>query len=264
MAQKAKAGDVGHGVDALHAAQGLAHKVQLGRGGDQGVIAGGGNLLLLEGGAQDADPKGLGQDQYVPGPGPGILQHPVGMDQTQGHQAIDRFDTVYGMSPGYRNARRGADRGAPRQDLANGVRRQLVDGHADNGQGHDRGSAHGVDVRQGVGRRDPAKVEGVIHYGHEEVGGRHQGLGVVQPPDRRVIRAFGPHQQVGEAGRRRHFRQDVLQHSGRDLAAAAAAVGEGGQAHGLGHGGVLAERSAPHTPVRQSGASRSHAPAALC
>ncbi len=143
------------------------------------------------------------------------------------------------MAAGQGNPRRRTDRGAAGQDLADGLHRQLVDGHADDGQGQDRGPAHGVDVGERIGRRDAAEVEGVVDHGHEEVGGGHQGLGVVQPPDRGVVGGLRAHHQVGEGRGGRHVGQDLLQHGRRDLAPAATAVGEGGQANGVRHGHVL-------------------------
>src|SRR5205807_8733250 len=46
---------------------------------------------------------------------------------------------------------------------------------------------------------------------------------------------LGPDHQLREGARRRDLGHDVAQHRRRDLAAAAAAVGEGGQAHGVLH-----------------------------
>jgi len=127
------------------------------------------------------------------------------------------------------------------QDLLDRLDRQAVHRHADDGQGEDRRRAHGVDVRQGVGRGDAAEVERIVDHRHEEVGGRHQRLLVVQPPDGRVVRGLGPDHQVGEHRRRRRFRQDLAQHGRRQLAAAAAAVGQRGQSDGVGHGRLLLE-----------------------
>ena len=114
------------------------------------------------------------------------------------------------MAPGDGDAGGGADRGSTRQNLADGVGRQLVDGHADNGQRQDRGAAHGIDVRQRIGGGDAAKIEGVIDHGHEEVRGGHQGLLIVQTPDGGVVGGFRADQQVGEGRRSRHLGEDFL------------------------------------------------------
>ena len=45
------------------------------------------------------------------------------------------------------------------------------------------------------------KSNGIVHHRHEEVGGRHQRLLVVQPPDRGVVAGLGPDQQVGKRRR---------------------------------------------------------------
>ena len=147
---------------------------------------------------------------------------------------------------------------------------QLAHRHADDGQREDRRRAHGVDVRQRVGRGDAAEVEGVVDHRHEEVGGRHQRLAVVQPPDRGVVGAFRARPSGrGRPPRRGEPREDVLQHRRRQLAAAAAAVGERGQAWRVVHGVPRVRRGAravyskrrhdPHRPTaRVSSASIQH------
>ena len=105
--------------------------------------------------------------------------------------------------------------------------RQLVERHADQRQRHDRPAAHRVDVGDRVGRGDAAEVERIVDDRREEIGGGDQRLLVVQPVDRRVVGGLGADQQF-----RRHRKpppsslQDLGQHAGRDLAAAAAAVRE--------------------------------------
>ncbi|MNY15479.1 hypothetical protein D3C86_1486920 [compost metagenome] len=151
------------------------------------------------------------------------------MDQAQGHQAVDRLDAVDRMAARDGDARLGADRGPAFQHPANGLNCQLADRHPDDGQGEDRRRPHGVDVGQGVGGGDPAKVERVVDHGHEEVRRGDQGLFVVQPPHSRVVRRLGPHHQIGEGRRLGRAGQDGLEHVGRDLAAATAAMGQGRQ-----------------------------------
>jgi hypothetical protein len=84
------------------------------------------------------------------------------------------------------------------QNGADGFHRQHIHRHADNGQRHDGCASHGVDVRQGIGGGNAAKVEGVIHDGHEKVGGGHNGLLVIQAIHRCIITGLGADQQLRE------------------------------------------------------------------
>jgi hypothetical protein len=113
--------------------------------------------------------------------------------------------------------------------------RQHVDRHAHQRQRHDGRAAHGIDVADGVGGGDAAEVERVVDDGHEEVGGGDQRLLVVEPVDGGVVGGLDAHQQLFGDGHLRRALEDVRQHAGRDLAAAAAAVRERGEA-GFGGG----------------------------
>jgi hypothetical protein len=62
------------------------------------------------------------------------------------------------------------------QDLADDLQRQLVERHADHRQGHDRRAAHGIDVGDGIGRRDAPEIVGIVDDGHEEIRCRDQCL----------------------------------------------------------------------------------------
>ena len=91
-------------------------------------------------------------------------------------------------------------------------------------------AAHRVDVGERVGRGDAAEVERIVDHRHEEVGGRDDAGLVVEPPHRRVVAGLRADEQIGEGRRRRLLGEQLAQHGGRQLAAAAAAMGESGQA----------------------------------
>ena len=81
-------------------------------------------------------------------------------------------------------------------------------------------------------RRDPPEVARVVDHRHEEVGGRdHAALGV-ELPHGRIVAGLGADQELAERSGRRLARQQLLQHGGCELAAAAAAMGEAGQPDG--------------------------------
>ena len=85
MPQEAKAGDVSHGMDAIHSRKVRSRRIEPGGRAHQGGIAGGVQPALLEGRRQHAHAQGLAEDQFIPRPGGAIGHDKVGMDQAQGH-----------------------------------------------------------------------------------------------------------------------------------------------------------------------------------
>src|SRR5450830_985399 len=124
----------------------------------------------------------------------------------------------------------GAHRFAAGEDFLDHLDRQLVERHADDRQSHDRVAAHGVDVRQRVGRGDATEVVGIIDDRRKKIGGRDQRLTVVQAIHGGVVARLRAHQQVLGQGAHRRGREQLGEHAGRNLAAAAAAMGELGEA----------------------------------
>jgi hypothetical protein len=128
-----------------------------------------------------------------------------------------------------RNTRRRANRSAAFQDLAHDLGRQLAERHAENGERHDRFAAHGVNVGNGVGRGDAAEIEGIVHDRREEVGGGNDAGVGVDLPHRGVVAGLRSHQKLREQRGGGLVRQQLLQNRRRQLATAAAAMGETGQ-----------------------------------
>src|SRR5437868_15475041 len=98
------------------------------------------------------------------------------MHQPHHHQTVDWFRYVDGMSAGDRYTCFATHGCAPGENLADRFERDLVERHADEGQGHDGLAAHGVDVGDGIGGSDTTKVVGIIDDGREEVGSGDQCL----------------------------------------------------------------------------------------
>ncbi len=134
------------------------------------------------------------------------------------------------MAAGDGNAGRGANAFAAFEDLADHFQRQLVDRHADQGQGHDRRAAHGVHVADGVGRRDAAEVVGIVDDGHEKVRRGDQRLLVVEAVHGGVVGGLDADHEFLRHRKVAHAAQDFGKQAGRHLAAAAAAMAEGSQA----------------------------------
>ena len=59
-----------------------------------------------------------------------------------------------------------------------------------------RPPAHGVDVRQRVGRGDLAKQIGIVDHRREEVDGLHEAQIIVHAKDARIVGGIEPHEQV--------------------------------------------------------------------
>ena len=194
-------------------------------------------LAFLEGGRIDAHAQRLAENEDVACLGTAVALEILRIDRADGHQAVDGFHRVDGVAARQGHAGVTADRLTAFQDAGDDIVRQHVDGHADDGQRHDGLPPHGVDIGQCVGGRNPSEVVGVVDNGHEEIGGGHDGLVLVDAVDGGIIGGLGAHQQVGEElGRHAASGQQVSQHARGDLAAAAAAVRERGEARGVGGG----------------------------
>jgi len=226
MAEQAETGHVGDRVHPVDAGQLLPEPVELGGGGDHCPVTGIVELALFQRRAAHADAERLGQDEQVARLCTGVAQHAAGMDEAERHQPVDRFGAVDGVPAGDRDAGFGADGGAARDDRLHALHSDPAQWHAEDRQREDRRAAHGVNVRERVGGGDATELERIVDDRREEVGRGDQGLLVVQPPDRRVIPSLEPDQEVGEGAGLRHAGQDLLQHGGRQLAAAAAAMGQ--------------------------------------
>ena len=70
-------------------------------------------------------------------------------------------------------------------------------GEADDVEGDQGLAPHGIDVGEGIGRRNLAKPEGIIHHRGEIVHGLHQGLSVIDPVGRAVVGRICPDDQIG-------------------------------------------------------------------
>ena len=125
------------------------------------------------------------------------------------------------MAAGDGNARLGADFAAAGKDLTDLSGRQLVDGHAQNRQRHDRPPAHGIDVGNGVGGGDAAEIARIVHHRHEEIGGRNDAGIIVHLPDGGIVGGLGPDQKLRKACHRL-IGQSSRRTEGASTAAAAA------------------------------------------
>ncbi len=85
-------------------------------------------------------------------------------------------------------------------------------------------ATHGVHIRNGIGRGNAPKIVGVVHDGHEEVGGWNHRLAPADVVHRRVVAAGVAHQQVGVLGLGNAGVQHLVEHGRRNFAATARTV----------------------------------------
>ncbi|GAA3098408.1 hypothetical protein GCM10017687_06540 [Streptomyces echinatus] len=225
MAEEAEPGDVG-GAFGSGGQRGLGRlPVEGGHGGD-GVLEplSGGLVAVVE----DAGAQRFGQGQRQPGPARVVAQQPPGIGDAGDGHAVLGFRVVDAVSAADVAAGLGGGVEAAAQHLAGEVEREPVAWPGEQVDGEDGPAAHSVHVGQGVGGGDPAPVVGVVDDRREEVGRAHQGGAPVGDHGRVVAGGEADEERGVAAGERCRGqpRDHGLQFAGRDLAGAAAAVGE--------------------------------------
>ncbi len=213
----------------MHAVQrgkGHAHAVQAGGRLDHLPVALGIQHFLLQRRRIHADAQRLAQHQHIAGAGIGIALEPLRIEHADRGQAVDGFHRIDAVAASDHDAGIGAGAFAPLQDAADGVLRQGIDRHADDGQREQRARTHRVQIRQGIGGGDTAEVERVVDDRHEEIGGGDDCLALIEAVHRSVVAGLAADQQFGRCRKRLNAAQQFGQHARRDLAAAATAMRE--------------------------------------
>ena len=100
------------------------------------------------------------------------------------------------MAPGQRDPRLLAGKTTALNHLTGNFRRQGIDGPAENSDRHNRLTAHGENIADGVGRRDAPKVERIVDDRHKKVGGADDRRTVAEIVDGGIIAGFVAHQQI--------------------------------------------------------------------
>ena len=189
-----------------------------------------GGQAALERRRDRAGAERLGQHERVAGPAARVGQHRVaGATMPGDRQAVLRLGVVDRVAaddrrrrpPPRRRRRRAGSRAARPARASRAGRRR--------GSAPMTGAAaHRVDVRQRVGRGDPAERVGVVDDRREEVDGLHERQVVGQLRRRPRRRRCRPRRaRAGRSGAAAG--DDRAQVGGGELAAAARAVGEGGE-----------------------------------
>jgi hypothetical protein len=160
---------------------------------------------------------------------------------------------VDGVAAGDRNACRLTYLTPAIENFPNPFRRELAEGHAEDGKGEDRPAPHGIDIGNGVGRRDPPEITRVVHHGREEVGRRDQAGTLVELPDGGVVARLGADQKLLEGLRGARIAEKRREDGRRQLATAAPAVGHAAETNALRRHTRLRSTALP--PGAVSGAS---------
>ena len=124
-----------------------------------------------------------------------VGEHAVERDKAAHGQAVLGLVVVDGVAARDGAARLDALVGATRQNLPGNLNTQAT-GYAEQVHGMARPPAHGVDVRQRVGRGNLAKQERVVDHRWEEVDGLHEAQVIANAKDARIVGGIEPHEQV--------------------------------------------------------------------
>ena len=257
MACQAESGHIRHGVDPLDVTERRARLVEAHHIGGSCLEVDFGHHPLLLGGGHHAHAEGLGEVELVARLGTAVpLQvldgHAPGDGQTKnGLRGIDA------VAAGERNARFGADGASAFQYLPCHLRVELVHRPTENGDRHQRGAAHGVDVADGIGRGNAPEGVRVVDDGHEEVRGGHGRRAVPEVIDGRVVPRAMAHEQPRVVGLGTELSKNAVEHTRGNLAAAAGSMAELRQPDGV----LLHGRKFAHGPqAMASGRGKSNKP----
>ena len=181
-----------------------------------------GRHLRLGGRGQDADAERLREEQHVPGPGAGVGQHLLRMDEARDSETVLGLLVQDAVAPG--------DESPGLIDLVVSAPQELVHrllGHVRR-DGHDvqaqlRLAPHGVDIAEGVGGGDLPEEVGIVRDGREEVHRLHQSQVVCDLVDAGVVALVKAHQQPRVLADPDAL-QELGQHPGPHLGPAAGAL----------------------------------------
>ena len=141
------------------------------------------------------------------------------------HQAVDRLHRINAVAAGHGNAGSLADRFTAVENSPDCLERKLVDRHRHQCKREQRTPAHGVDIRDGIGRSDGTEVERIVHYRHEKIGCGDYRLMLVDLVDGGIVAGLDADQQLGrDETCRSGLGENLLEYRGRELAPAASAM----------------------------------------
>ena len=231
VAEQPEAGHVGHRVRVPGERRLGGGGVQLDHRGDgpreQRVV----RSAALARGDDGAHAERLGEHEHVARPARGVREDPLRVDRPGHREPVLRLVVLDRVAADEYRAGLADHVQAAAEDRRQDLRAELLEREGDDVQRRDGCAAHGVDVRERVGRRDPAEVVGIVDQRREEVDRLHERDVGGQPHHRGIV----PRRRSDEQPRvvlRREAPHDREQVGGRELAAAARPGGERRQRDG--------------------------------
>ena len=169
--QQTKSGHVGHGLHAVDIGECRTGEVHLTHnfrcqtdmlGLQQGFLLGSG---------QYANAQRLGEEQFAARLRRAVALHAFGGHHAGDGQAEDRLRRIDRVTTGQGNTRLLAGKASAFDHVAGNLRREGVNRPAQNGDRHNRFTAHRKDIADGVGGRNASEVEWVVDNRHKKVSG---------------------------------------------------------------------------------------------
>ena len=225
VAEEAESGHIGGRVNIIASAYLGGRLVQSRHGGHGGVHGAGGSFAHAVGRADEAHTQRLGEDELVAGLSRIIGREAAGVHETGDGQAVLHAGVGDGVASREDAPRLGHFFGAAAQDLAEDVQIHALR-EADEVQCSLHLAAHGVNIAEGVCRRDLAEGVGVIHHRREEVHRLHQRDVVGDAVDGRIVPAVVAHEKVGVFLAPGQLFQNMAQYACAELGGTAAARAE--------------------------------------
>ena len=127
-------------------------------------------LAILGRGSDDAQANRLGEHQQIARSSASVRKHLARMHAAHDGQAKNRLFRLNGVPAHDGDARLGRLVRRATQDVAQNFRRKLLIREAHEIEGRQRFAAHGVNIAEGIGRCDGAKIVRPIDDGGEEIG----------------------------------------------------------------------------------------------
>src|SRR5690606_16920996 len=139
-------------------------------------------------------------------------------------QAEDRLRPIDRVTTGQGNTRLLAGKASAFDHVAGNLRREGVNRPAQNGDRHNRFTAHRKDIADGAGGRNAPEVERVVDDRHKEITGADNAGAVTQVINRCIVTRFVTDKQVRVDKLRLLTVQDGLQHFGGNFTTATGSV----------------------------------------
>ena len=195
MAQKTKARHIGTGVNVVSSSYLRGCFIQGGHGFDgfrHGLFRGLSHPVRR---ADDPHAQLFGKNQSVSGTSAVVGPDVIRVNQSHDRQAVFHIGIVDGMAPcqnasGLQHFFRSAPHNFSQDIQVGGF------GEADNIESGFHFAAHGIDITQGIGRRDFPKGIGIVHHRRKKVQGLNHRCIRADAVNRRVVPAVIAHQKI--------------------------------------------------------------------